>query len=169
MTEWIGLIVDSVLIVVVAAGVVQAIRLIRQLRDLRAGRIEMERFVRDFNGAVNRAEAGIKALRSAARDSGDDLEKLVEKALLVRDELNFIVESADGLAERLTSTASKVITDGPAKEAPAANVSVLSSAKGDGSEKERRSSSGKPVTPNATTREVSRAEQELIQALKKLG
>lgn len=171
MTQWIGLLVDTLLIVVVAAGVVQAIRLIRQLQDLRSSRAEMEKFVRDFNGAVMRAEAGIKALRSAARESGDDLEKLVEKAVLVRDELNFIVESADGVADRLTATASKVIqTEPESKEPAAATVSVLSQAKADLGGKERRAA--KPVekqVPNATSRQVSRAEQELIQALKKLG
>ena len=163
MTEWIGLFLDVVLIAVVGVGIVHAVRLIRQLRDLRAGRAEMERFVREFNGAVMRAEAGIKALRAAARESGDDLEKLVEKSVMVRDELNFLVESADGVAERLSVAASGVLHKGQ----PATPPKVA---------EERR-----PVTPPEPsvakpvqavlpeTMPSSRAEKELLQALQKLS
>jgi hypothetical protein len=173
MTEWIGLILDSVLIVVVGIGVVQAIRLIRQLQDLRASRAEMERFVRDFNSAVSRAEAGIKTLRSTARESGDDLEKLVEKAGMVRDELTFIVESADGLAERLSVAASKVMHSDqePPKSAfsnaPTRQAPVSANAKADSGGKSAEVS--EISRSKASARQASRAEQELIQALKKLG
>ena len=105
MSAWINLILDVVLIGLVTAGLVQATRLIQHLSGLREGRVEMERFVREFNGVVIRAEAGIKNLRQAARDSGNDLEKMVDKATLMRDELQFIVESADRIAGRLTQEA----------------------------------------------------------------
>src|SRR5277367_2532641 len=93
--EWIRSGLDLVLILFVGIGVVQATRLIRHLAGLRASREDMRRFVHDFNTTVLRAEAGIRNLKQAARESGDDLEKLVEKSSLVRDELQFIVESAD--------------------------------------------------------------------------
>lgn len=168
MMEWLGLIVDIVMIVVVGAGVVQAIRLIRQLQDLRASRTEMERFVRDFNSAVMRAEAGIKALRSAARESGDDLEKLVEKAIMVRDELNFIVESADGVAERLSNSAADVMhadqkqaqkVPPPARTAPPVEQRTPN-----------KPASAPPAPPVPEEKPpASRAENELLQALKKLS
>jgi hypothetical protein len=160
MTEWIGIVLDVILILVVGAGVVQAIRLIAQLRDLRASRAEMDRFVRDFNAAVMRAEAGIKGLRAAARESGDDLEKLVEKAVMVRDELNFIVESADGVAERLSVAASGVLHAERATqpkmqdEKPAPVPQPVPVARAE-------------VPPAHAP--ASRAEKELMQALKKLS
>ena len=167
MTEWIGLFFDIVMIAVVGMGIVQATRLIGQLRDLRSGRAEMERFVREFNGAVMRAEAGIKSLRAAARESGDDLEKLVEKAVMVRDELNFIVESADGVAERLSVAASGVLHKGqPQSPPPQKNV------------EERRpvmppepakAPTAKPAAAPAEMPAASRAEKELLQALQKLS
>ena len=153
MSEWVTLGIDGVLILVVGFGIIQAMRLIAHLRDLRASRVEMDRFVRDFNAAVMRAEAGIKALRATARDSGDDLEKLVEKAVMVRDELTFIVESADNVAERLSVAASGVMhTDKPAASRAAA-------------------SSPAPEPAAALPPESlppSRAEKELLQALQKL-
>ena len=109
MSEWIRAGLDVILIALVATGMVQAMRLIQHLRDLRQGRLEMERFVHEFNATVLRAEAGIKGLRHAARESGDDLEKLVEKAFMIRDELQFIIESADQLADRLSATATKIV------------------------------------------------------------
>jgi hypothetical protein len=159
MTEWVGLIVDCFLIVVVTFGIVQAMRLMKQLRDLRASRVDMDRFVRDFNGAVIRAEAGIKALRSAARESGDDLEKLVDKAVMVRDELNFIVESADSVAERLSVSASSVLhTD---RSAPAPKVQGETRAS-------ENAPSAKPGVMPSEPPPTSRAEKELLQALQKM-
>jgi hypothetical protein len=173
MNEWIGLIFDAILIVVVGAGVVQAIRLIRQLQDLRAGRVEMERFVRDFNGAVIRAEAGIKGLRSAARDSGDDLEKLVEKALLIRDELNFIVESADGVAERLSVAASTVLnserSQRPKPQDDRAQEAAKPSAPAAQGQQQATGSSGQAPAGAKQDQPASRAEKELLQALQKLS
>ncbi|MDD3371649.1 MAG: DUF6468 domain-containing protein [Alphaproteobacteria bacterium] len=167
MTGWIGLFLDTALIGVVGAGVVQATRLIRQLSDLRASRAEMERFVRDFNGAVVRAEDCIKNLRRTARESGDDLEKLVEKAGMVRDELNFIVESADGIADRLSSATSKAMRSEPPsagkQEAPRPPPPVEQ-------RKPRKPATVSPIVPPQSQKApISRAEQELIQALKKLG
>jgi len=163
---WLGLILDVILIAVVAAGVVQAVRLIRQLQDLRTGRVEMERFVRDFNGAILRAEAGISALRTAARESGDDLEKLVEKAGMVRDELNFIVDSADVLADKLSNRMSQVKRSSP-------SLSSLSPRDPETTQAsvERRAGNKPVATPQSKVEKgsISRAEQELIQALKKLG
>jgi hypothetical protein len=164
MNPWIGLGLDVTLIAFVALGVVQAVRLIRHLEGLRAGRADMERFVREFNATVMRAEAGIKGLRQAARDSGDDLEKLVEKATLIRDELQFIVESADQIASRLThgaTSAMRPATSGGEKTtaanpppAPAEMVTPFAA-------------KNPPVPPSGTP--PSRAEKELMQALEKLG
>ena len=164
---WLGMLLDVVLIAVVGAGVVQAVRLIRQLQDLRAGRAEMERFVKDFNSAVMRAEAGVNALRTAARESGDDLEKLVEKACMVRDELNFIVDSADVLADKLSNKVSQ------AKRAPQPSSPLAPVEPETPSASVERRTANRPVSTPPPKAEkmssISRAEQELIQALKKLG
>jgi hypothetical protein len=163
MTDWLGLILDVILIAVVGMGTVQATRLIRQLKDLRASRSEMDRFVRDFNSAVMRAEAGIKSLRAAARESGDDLEKLVEKAVMVRDELNFIVESADGVAERLSVSASQVLHTEHAQTNKNQN-----DVKHFEQQSSPRATTVAPPQAPAETVPSSRAEKELMQALQKM-
>lgn len=117
MGDWIRLALDILLIACVGAGLVQATRLIRHLSTLRQGREDMERFVREFNATVARAETGMKELRYAARESGDDLEKLVDKAVMARDELQFLVESADQIAERLSHSATNAVQSGERQDA----------------------------------------------------
>jgi hypothetical protein len=159
MAEWIRSALDIVLILMVGVGLYQAMRLIRHLSGLRQGRADMERFVREFNATVIRAEAGIKGLRGAARESGDDLEKLVNKALMVRDELHFIVESADQIAERLSQSAASAAR-GDAKPETAA------SAEAKAPQVVFRSAESKEAPAAIPS---SRAEKELLQALQKLS
>jgi hypothetical protein len=180
MSEWVRAALDVILIGMVGAGLVQAVRLIKHLAGLQQGRIEMERFVHEFSATVFRAEAGIKGLKHMARESGDDLEKLVEKALLIRDELNFLVGSADQIAERLSNAASGAVkphdksmrteaspepvspfAKEPTKStAPVAPVVVKDSAPAAAAV----ASASTPATPP-----TSRAEKELLQALQKLS
>jgi len=163
MGEWIRSCLDILLIVMVGIGLYQAMRLIKHLAGLRQGRVEMERFVHEFNATVIRAEAGIKGLRQAARDSGDDLEKLVEKALAVRDELQFIVESADQIAERLSHSASMMARSEKRPEA-AAPTPAPEAAK----PVAKPASEPRPAPSDAPST-ASRAEKELLQALQKLS
>jgi hypothetical protein len=168
MSEWIRSVLDIILTLTVATGLIQVGRLIRSLADLRSGRMEMERFVREFNATVVRAEAGIKGLRQAARETGDDLERLVEKGSLLRDELHFLVESADQLAERLATAATNAARGEPktpefVKHADAAAT--------DGKRADTKAESPPTADSSAKSSQqpVSRAEKELIQALRKLN
>ena len=150
MSEWIRVIFDIALMGAIGVGIYHAIRLIRHLQTLHQGRVEMERFVREFSATVTRAETGIKGLKQTARESGDDLEKLVEKAVKVRDELHFLVESGDKIAERISQSASAV---------------VKLAAKPDDPEPVAR------VTPPPLDKAApsSRAEKELMQALQNMS
>lgn len=163
MTEWVNSALDMVLIVAVLAGLVQVTRLIRQLAGLKQGRLDMERFVHEFNTTVLRAESGIKNLKTAARESGDDLEKLLEKADQVSDELRFIVESADQLANRITDTAALAAKTEANKSASKTNYNSIA---------ETKSANVSPLIPMSKTEPIaepsSRAEKELLQALQKL-
>jgi pyruvate/2-oxoglutarate dehydrogenase complex dihydrolipoamide acyltransferase (E2) component len=180
--EWIRSGLDLTLIVLVGIGLIQATRLIWHLAGLRASRGDMERFVREFNATVIRAENGVKNLKTTARESGDDLEKLVERAMMVRDELNFIVDSADQLADRLTEAATSVSGIGrlqtkvqdaknPAHAAPATAAAPPPEA----APAPEAPKTAPIVTPLAARREPeakqpsSRAEKELMQALQKLN
>jgi len=162
VVEWIRLALDLILIAIVGAGLMQTARLIKHLMGLQQNRVEMERFVRDFHTTVLRAEAGIKGLKNAARESGDDLEKLVEKAVLVRDELSFIVESADQIAERLSESASTAVR--PEKKVATKSEETMPPHPANETAPPTKSDETR-VTPAPS----SRAEKELLQALQKLS
>jgi Domain of unknown function (DUF6468) len=166
MTEWLGSALDILLILMIGAGLVQVSRLIGHLAGLKKSRAEMERFVHEFGATVMRAEAGIKALKQAARESGDDLEKLVERSTMIRDELTFIVESADQLAERLSVAATSAQRHEP-------KVEKKSSEKKPELPPDEPAMAPPAVTPitnrkQDTPQPSSRAEKELLQALQKL-
>ena len=147
---WISDLISLVLIATVGAGIFYAIRLLQQLQQLRASRADMERFVAEFSSTVQRAEAGIKGLKQAARAGGDDLEKQIEKAQLLRDELHFLIESADQMASRIsneaTSVARKILPEEPAPVTPI-----------------------KQAVAEAPPVAASRAEQDLLKALGRAG
>ncbi|NBX74663.1 MAG: hypothetical protein EBQ89_10260 [Alphaproteobacteria bacterium] len=96
------LVLDVALLVGIIFAIRYALRVEKQLVAIRNSRADMERFVHDFNATVVRAEAGIRNLKNVARDAGDDLEKLTERAALMRDDLKFVYEQADSMAERIT-------------------------------------------------------------------
>ena len=183
MSPWITTLLDIVLIALVGAGLVQASRLLTQLSSLRQGRLEMERFVADFSSAILRAENGVKDLRQAARRSGDDLERLTEKAQSLKDELMFIIESADQLASRLTNSVSGNAGHPAANSAMAAKPSLKApeptsqkTVNGShGMTNSAASTASEAVPPPGTklaqqaSSPASRAEQELMKALQKLG
>ena len=169
MMEIISFILDLVLIGLLCAGISFAMKLTMQLKDMRASRAEMERLVLAFNATVTRAETGVQNLKTTARSSGDDLDQLIEKGQKLRDELIFLTESADQIANRLSNTATGAAKSSApkaaaparpaAKKAPAAQSPMPMADISPITQKKK----AKPVSP------TSAAEQELLRALKKMG
>ncbi len=156
---YVSLFLDFILIGLLVAGIAYAVKLTRQLAEMRASRAEMERFVLEFNATVMRAEAGIKGLKNASRSAGDDLEKLIERGQNLRDELHFLIESADQIASRLSDKAStatrKAASPGSAPQvAPKGAVAT-----------EQAQAKGFSLDSSA----ASAAERELLRVLKKIG
>lgn len=98
------LILDIIVSILLAATIAYAWTLNRRLGELRRNRDEMARLVNAFNDATARAEAGIPKLRRAADEAGATLQERVEKAQTLRDDLAFMIERAEGMANRLEGT-----------------------------------------------------------------
>lgn len=101
--EIVKLLLDAGIIGLLGAGVYYALRLEKQLKILRLSQAEMGRYMAEFARNIDRAEAGIKALKSTARESGDDLESLVARSQALYDELKFVTDHADSLVEKITA------------------------------------------------------------------
>lgn len=96
---------DVLVLLALAATIFFAARLSIHLKTFRAGRDEMEKLVADLGRNVERAEETIAGLRGAARDSGRDLQSLINEARAVQDELTIMTESAGNIAGRLERAA----------------------------------------------------------------
>lgn len=102
-----SLVMDIVIATLLAVTIFYAIRLSKHLDDFRSNRSAMERLIRDLSSQITRAQEGVTHLDDAARASGQELRKLIEKATGITDELDIMTESGNKVAERLDSLASR--------------------------------------------------------------
>ncbi len=166
--NWLTFLLDLALIGLLITGIFYAVRLTRQLAGMRASRAAMERFVLDFSTTVVRAENGVKNLKATARSSGDDLEKLIEKAHSLRDELHFLVESADQMASRLSDTAraTRGAKSAEKESKPPVKTEALRRKTSRLSSEQKKPLETPALSSFSAT---SAAEKDLMRALKKIG
>jgi hypothetical protein len=92
---------EVVLVVLLLVTLFHAIRLERALVTLRRDRALMEKLVTDFAASTQQAEGGIQRLRAAADGAGRQLETQLAKSMSLTDDLAFLTDRADRLADRL--------------------------------------------------------------------
>lgn len=102
-----SLTMDIVIILLLGATIFYALRLSRHLDAFRSNRADMERLIRDLSSQITRAQEGITTLDDVAKESSDELRKLVDKAGGLSDELQIMVESGNSLAARLENLATR--------------------------------------------------------------
>jgi hypothetical protein len=73
----------------------------RALGVLKRDRAVLEELVAGFNESTRAAEAGIERLRGATDGAGRQIARQIEQAQRLRDDLGFLTERGDRLAERL--------------------------------------------------------------------
>lgn len=96
--EWV---LEIVLVVLLAATLFQAIRLERALGILKRDRTSLESLVVGFNASTHHAESGIQRLRAAADGAGRQIENQLTKSVALKDDLSFLTERGERLADRL--------------------------------------------------------------------
>ena len=113
------MLLDIVVSVLMVATIAYATRLNTRLAALRKNRDDLARTILGFNEATLRAESSIPKLRKAAEEAGQALQDRVEKAQSLRDDLAFMIERADTMANRLENAVRSARIDPPARPAPA--------------------------------------------------
>ena len=108
--QWV---LEAVLVLLLAATLFHALRLERALGVLKRDRAVLEELVEGFNESTRQAESGIERLRHAADSAGRQMAKQIETAQRLRDDLTFLADRSDRLAERLESAvrAARMVTD----------------------------------------------------------
>lgn len=190
-----ALVLDVAIVGLLAATIAYAINLNRRLVHLRDSKAELDELVRGFAEAAERAEAGVHGMKQVAAEAGDRLQKTVDRAQGIRDELQFMVEAADSVASRLEgtitqprpatpSTAAKPPASRPAAEARATDIRPADARPGSatgharpGAEQQTASPPAEPArrtaeparrTADAAPDSLSRAERELMKAIEKM-
>jgi hypothetical protein len=96
--EWL---LEIVLVMLLGATLFQAIRLERALGVMKRDRASLETLVVGFNTSTHQAESGIQQLRAAADGAGRNIESQLSKSVSLKDDLAFLTERGDRLADRL--------------------------------------------------------------------
>lgn len=112
------LVLDVIVAILLVATIVYSVILNNRLSQLRKNRDDLVKLVASFNDATARAEAGIPKLKRAAEDAGSMLQERVEKAQSLRDDLAFMIERADSIANRLEGSVRVAREARPASSPP---------------------------------------------------
>lgn len=95
---------DAVVATLLVATIFYASILNRRLAVLRGDRAELQTLVQNLGIASQQAEAGVAALKVAAEEVGRQLEKKVDHAQSLRDDLSYMVDRGGTVADRLEGT-----------------------------------------------------------------
>jgi len=166
-----ALILDGLLAILLLLMIAYAFVLNRRLATLRTDREDLEAFIARFNDATNKANASLQGLRSAAEANAALIKDAADKAQALRDELAFLVERADGSAERLAKASARPETGGADAGGQGTAGSTSGAAEAGA---ERRSVARKTPrrkaeapSPGQDHEAASEAERELLDALRR--
>ncbi|HYF08787.1 MAG TPA: DUF6468 domain-containing protein [Acetobacteraceae bacterium] len=96
--EWI---LQLLLLGLLGAAIPYALRLERALAALRQDRAALEGGGREFHEAARLAEGAVQRLRASAEQAGKQVAERIATAEPLRDDLRYLVERAEALADRL--------------------------------------------------------------------
>lgn len=169
--DW-KILLDLLVSILLIATIGYAVMLNQRLTQLRKNRDDLAKIIVSFNEATVRAESSIPKLRKAAEDAGQSLQERVEKAQSLRDDLAFMIERADTMANRLENAVRSARTDVRPGAAPAQGKET-SSRMAPPPERPSQSSRAATVAAAAAASELdvderSEAERELLRALQSM-
>lgn len=95
------LLINLVIIALLIPTIIYAYRLNKSLNILRQNQSSLGKLVQALNEATFKAENSIPKLKSVTEHSSEDLKEVVDSAKGLKDDLLFINERADNLADRL--------------------------------------------------------------------
>ncbi|MBE6444084.1 MAG: hypothetical protein E7020_05410 [Alphaproteobacteria bacterium] len=119
------LIIDLLIIALLIPTIIYAYSLNKSLNLLRQNQKSLAQLVSALNEATFKAENSIPKLKSATEHSSEGLKEVVDSAKELKNDLLFINERADSLADRLEnviSTSRNIKTPTPNEEKQTENI-----------------------------------------------
>lgn len=112
-------IINIVIIGLLIPTIIYTYRLNKSLNKLRENQSSLKKLVEALNEATFKAEHSIPKLKSATTMSSENLKEVVENASVIKDDLMFINQRANNLADRLET----IISENRNKETLSSKVS----------------------------------------------
>ena len=96
-------IIDGILIILLSATIFCAVSLSRRLSSLRSDKKNLEKLMSEFHHISEKADKSLTGIRATAEEVSRELAEANAKSRSMRDELAFLVERADRLAEKFAT------------------------------------------------------------------
>jgi cell division septum initiation protein DivIVA len=167
-------ILDTIIAVLLAVTIYYCYRLNGFLKVLRDGREDLAQAVQEFNEAVVKAEQSVDQLRQGSQGAVDKLSIKIEKAEFMADDLAYLIEKANKMADQLSGKvsgpAARSKTEQTKPEPRGTEQPAKVNPKASGIESIAKKASASTVTAEKPSdgRPKSKAEMELLQALKSI-
>jgi len=167
---------EGILIVLLVVFLFYAMMLNKRLGNLRESRGELEKLIHTFADATSRADKSIHGFKSTADHSGKALQDAITKAQGLRDDLAFLIEKAEAVADRLDtgirtsrpqagSAAPAEVNQMPSRRQPATRPAT---GQPDAASQPARRSAATGGGDGASGRAPSKTEQELMKSLQSM-
>jgi hypothetical protein len=162
--EWV---LETALVILLAATLFHAIRLERALGVLKRDRAALEELIDTFNSSTRLAEQGIERLRTAADGAGRQIARQTEAASGLKDDLLFLLERGERVADQLDTLvrSARAITSEPSHD----DVARMRSAPPEPLGQTRAEPRARPPIEQDDARMPrvrSQAERDLLKALR---
>lgn len=115
----IGLFFDVFLLVLLGATIVFAAKLSLSLKTFKNNREILNTMIQNLNQNVIDAEAVIHKLQNNVSETGEDLQRHIDQATSLSDELSLMTQAGDNLANRLEKAVERT-SSAPQTSSPAA-------------------------------------------------
>ena len=112
---WLNLI-DGILIILLVATIFCAVNLSRRLSSLRSDKKNLEKLMSEFHYISEKADKSLTGIRATAEEVSRELAEANAKSRSMRDELAFLVERADRLAEKIATNSNDLLVGKEADE-----------------------------------------------------
>ena len=145
------LLINIIIIILLIPTIIFAYKLNRNLEAMRQNQSSLAKLVYSLNEATNKAENSIPKLKDATKTTSGELKEVVDSAKNLKDDMMFLNERADSLADRLEN----VIHNGRQIKGEISSEEAVS-----------QTTSSTPATAEEDS--PSSAELELLKALRSI-
>tara|TARA_Y100001001_G_scaffold20313_1_gene17547 strand:+ start:240 stop:881 length:642 start_codon:yes stop_codon:yes gene_type:complete len=143
------IVIDVIIILMLGAGVYAALRLSKALKTFNTAKKDMRGLIEEVSGAITKADEAVKNFKANMAQSSQNLDKKIQEAKMLSDELELIHQSSSRIADRLE----KLMDDTPSKArrpaSSSASASSSSATKKSATASEKRTD--KPSTASKAT------------------